>query len=106
MRSKVPIELSTRSTNNASGGGLGIGIVLGKGRRVGRLRIGGPKVLGRIGSPRPPRFGSGEHVAGTGPASVWRGQCPHEADIGDWERVRVAQGPHGNVLGRPFADTR
>src|SRR5580700_11389190 len=59
--------------NSASGSNsLGIGIVLevGAGGYSEQLRIGGPEVLGRIGSPRPPDLSPGEYVDGARPAAA------------------------------------
>src|SRR5215470_739479 len=71
MRSNVPIALSRRSAYRVCGAiGVGIDILLKAGAcvRPGSSSVQGPKMLGRIGSPRPPSFGSCDHLSGARPA--------------------------------------
>src|SRR5215470_7245769 len=71
MRSNVPIALSRRSAYRVCGvTGVAIDILLKAGAcvRPGSSGVHGPKMLGRICSPRPPNFGPCDHLSGAGPA--------------------------------------
>ena len=61
---------------------------------------------GGVGAPRPPAFGTREHLLRRGPAPIWVRHCPQQAGIGGRKRVGFAQLTHGDVLRGPFADAR
>jgi len=65
-----------------------------------------PQVLGGVGAPRTPLFGSSEKLACARPQAFRPSHGAHEADIGCRKSVRLTQLTHRDVLGRPFAYSR
>jgi len=61
-------------------------------------------VLGGIGTPGAPPFGTGEQRARRGTASACASHGPKQPDVGRRECIRFAQRAHGDVLRRPLAD--
>ena len=70
------------------------------------MGFGSPQMHGRIGAPGPPLFGAREQLGGGRPFTDPVAQGARDADITHREGVRFAQLAHGDILRRPFANSR
>src|SRR6202022_1528996 len=59
-----------------------------------------------VSAPWPPPLRSREQLAGAGPMSIRVAHRTHQSNIGSRKGVRLSQLSHGNILCRPFADSR
>src|SRR5436305_13307393 len=96
MTNISPIGVSSWSTSNSKASGTCAPWT----RRCGC--VSSPKVLCRIRTPRPPRFGAAEKASRRGPCSIHSGRAAQQAEVGGREGIHFAQGAHSNILGRPF----